>query len=220
VNRINSEERGSTLKSGFYDSAVRHNPVLVSGAVIAPIVVFVNTFENACTLVITFSIITVLTLLFSSFVSRKIVYTLRIILYALIGSLVYVPTAILLNAFMAESIEKMGVYFPLLITNSFIISRSETKFFAEERSRMIPDIFFSVIGYDIVVLTYGLVREILSTGGIGGKTIAMPIVLSGLSAPFGGFILLGLFSALFRGIILSVKRARSGLSDDDIERKA
>lgn len=198
----------NNFKSLVYNSAIKRNPILVSGMAVAPVVVLADTFMKSVSLVITFSFLTVFTLLVSSFVSQKIVYTVRIILYALIGALVYVPAAIFLNAVMPNEIAEMGVYFPLLIVNSFIISYSETAFFIENKGNMILDILFSVLGYDIVVLIFGFVREIISTGEFNGKIIAMPMIFSGFSETYGGFLLLGIFAALFRGIILLVQKIK------------
>lgn len=195
-------------KSIIYNAMVKRNPILVSGMVIAPAVVFANTYMRAVTLVITFSSITLFTLLFSSFVSQRILYTIRIIIYTIIGSLVYVPVAIVLNTFIPDSVTEMGVYFPLLITNSFIISCSETTFFAENKGKMLIDILFSILGYDIAVLIFGVVREIISTGELNGKIIAMPMQFSGFSEVYGGFILLGIFAALFRAINLIVRKIK------------
>lgn len=198
----------NNFKSLIYNSMIKRNPILVSGMAVAPVVVLTDTFMKSVSLVITFSLLTVFTLLVSSFVSQKIVYTVRIILYALIGALVYVPTAIFLNAVMPDGISALGVYFPLLIVNSFIISYSETAFFTENKGNMILDILFSVLGYDIVVLIFGFVREIISTGEFNGKIIAMPMIFSGFSETYGGFLLLGIFAALFRGIILIVQKIK------------
>ena len=195
-----------SLKSLIYNSAVGKNPVFVTGLVIAPAVVYANTFTRALTLAAAFSFLTLFTLLFSSFVPRKIVYTIRITLYTIIGALVYVPVAIILNAFIPEQIGSMGIYFPLLITNSFIVSRSETTFFAESKGKMFFDILFSIMGYDIAVILYGLIREVISTGEVNGQVIAMPFSFSVFSSVYGGFILLGILAAAFRGILYLVKK--------------
>ena len=199
----------SSLKKLIYNSAIGKNPVFAAGFVIAPVVVYANTFSRALTLVITFSFLTLFTLLFASFVPRKIVYTVRITLYTIIGAVVYVPVAIILNALIPEQIDSMGIYFPLLITNSFIVSRSETTFFAESKGNMFLDILFSIIGYDAAVLIFGLIREIISTGEFNGQVMAMPLRLQSLSDVYGGFIMLGIFAALFRGILYFIKRFRS-----------
>ena len=204
-----AKTENNPIKKQIYNSLVKANPVLAGGMVVAPIVVFANTFRNAVTLTITFSVITFFTLLFSSFVPQRIVYTIRIILYTLIGSLVYVPAVIVLNSFMPEQINSMGVYFPMLITNSLIVSRSETTFFMENKSRMLIDIIFSIIVYDIVVLLFGFIREIISTGEFNGHIVAMPAVFSGFSYVYGGFILLSIFAALFRAVLLLIRKFKT-----------
>lgn len=190
-----------SIRGLIYNSMIKRNPVLAAGMVIAPVVVFANTLMNAFTLIISFSCITFLTLLISSFVPQKIVYTIRIILYTLIGAIVYIPTTIFLDTIMHDQIANMGVYFPLLITNSLIISRSETTFFAENKGKMVLDIIFSILGYDIAVLLIGFVRELISTGEINGNILAVPVTLPGFAYPYGGFIILGIIAALLRGII-------------------
>ncbi len=196
----------NSCKNIILNALLRRNPILVSGLVIAPAVVIADSFFNAATLAAAFSVITFFTLLVSSFVPKNIVYSIRIILYTVIGALVYVPSAILLRYLMPEGIEAMGVFFPLLITNGLIISRSESIFFLESKGHMLLDIIFCIIGYDAAVLIFGAVREILGTGMIGGKIIGMPLVFSAFQHPFGGFILLGILSALLRVILITVKR--------------
>lgn len=197
-----------SLRGLMYNSLIKRNPVLAAGMVIAPVVVFANTLMNAVTLIISFSCITFLTLLISSFVPQKIVYTVRIILYTLIGAVVYIPTTLFLDTIMHDRIENMGVYFPLLITNSLIISRSETTFFAENKGKMLLDIIFSILGYDIAVLLVGFARELISTGEINGNILAVPVTMPGFAYPYGGFILLGIMAALLRGIIWIVNKVK------------
>lgn len=184
------------------------NPILVSGMAIAPAVVLANNFTDAVTLVIAFSMITFFTMLISSFVPKSIVYTIRIILYTLIGALVYVPSVILLKYFMPEGVEALGIFFPLFITSSFIITRSESIFFMESKGKMLLDIIFCILGYDAAVLIFALVREILASGTVCGRIIGMPTAFPVLENTFGGFILLGLFAALFRSILLFFKRMK------------
>lgn len=184
------------------------NPILVSGMVIAPVVVLANNFIDAVSLVIAFSFITFFTLLVSSFVPKSIVYTIRIILYTFIGALVYVPAVIILKSFMPEGVEALGIFFPLFITSGFIITRSESMFFMKSKGKMLLDITFCIIGYDAAVLLFAFVREILASGTIGGKIIGMSVSFPALENPFGGFIMLGLSAALFRSILLLIKRVR------------
>lgn len=203
-----SNDNNNGLKKIMLNGLINKNPILVSGMVIAPVVVLANNFKNAVMLVIAFSLITFFTLVVSSFVPKSIVYTIRIILYTLIGALVYVPSVILLNYLMPEGVEAIGIFFPLFITNSFIVTRSESIFFMETKGKMLLDIVFCILGYDAAVLIFAAVREILASGTIGGNMTGMPASFRVFEHPFGGFILLGLFAALFRSILLLVKRVR------------
>ena len=198
----------NSCKGIIKNALLYKNPILVSGMVIAPVVVMANNILDALTLVSAFSLITFFTLVMSSFVPKNIVYTVRIILYTLIGALVYVPSVILLKYLMPEGVEALGIFFPLFITSSFIISRSESIFFLETKGKMFLDIIFCIIGYDAAVLLFAAIREILAFGTIGGTIIGMPVALTAFQNPFGGFILLGLMAALFRTILLFLKRVR------------
>lgn len=198
----------NSCKGIIKNALLYKNPILVSGMVIAPVVVMANNFWDALTLVSAFSLITFFTLVMSSFVPKNIVYTVRIIIYTLIGALVYVPSVILLKYLMPEGVEALGIFFPLFITSSFIISRSESIFFLETKGKMFLDIIFCILGYDAAVLLFAAIREILAFGTIGGTIIGMPVSLNAFQNPFGGFILLGLMAALFRTILLFLKRVR------------
>lgn len=198
----------NSCKGIIKNALLYKNPILVSGMVIAPVVVMANNILDALTLVSAFSLITFFTLVMSSFVPKNIVYTVRIILYTLIGALVYVPSVILLKYLMPDGVEALGIFFPLFITSSFIISRSESIFFLETKGKMFLDIIFCIIGYDAAVLLFASIREILAFGTIGGTIIGMPVSFNAFQNPFGGFILLGLMAALFRMILLFLKRVR------------
>ena len=204
----NGNDNNNSFKKIIQNGLLNKNPILVSGMVIAPVIVLANNFNDAVMLVAAFSLITFFTLVISSFVPKSIVYTIRIILYTRIGAVVYVPSVILLEYLMPDGVEAIGIFFPLFITNSFIVTRSESIFFLETKGKMLLDIIFCIIGYAAAVLIFAAVREILASGTIGGKITGMPASFRVFEHPFGGFILLGLFAALFRSILLLIKRVQ------------
>ena len=55
-------------------------------------------------------------------------------------------------------------------------------------------------------LIFAFFRELISTGSIGDRIFGIPLTFSAFKLPFGGFILLGLFAALFRKIKISIGR--------------
>lgn len=198
---IKDTNGGNSVKSPLLDGIYKKNTILVSGLVIAPAVFVANTVYKSLALIFTFSIITFLTVIISSFISRNIVYTIRIILYTLIAALVYVPIAsISMQIFPDYVIKEMGIMLPLLITNSLIMTKTELRFFRQKKNKMIFDVLSYIVGFDIVVFILGFVREVLGTGSISNKILGVPLTFPVLVYPFGGFLLIGLFAALFRKV--------------------
>ncbi|MEG0615199.1 MAG: Rnf-Nqr domain containing protein [Oscillospiraceae bacterium] len=206
TNQNNKTIDAARSNKSIFDGLYEKNTVLASGLVIAPVVVAANSLKAACVLCLFFSILTFFTILISSFVPRDIVYAIRIILYTFIASLVYVPVMIFLKSFFPTEIASLGIFIPLLITNSLIVSQTEINFFKKSKGRMIAEVFFYILGFDVVVLIFAFVREVFAYGSIGDRILGIPLTFPALALPFGGFILLGLFAALFRLIKTTARR--------------
>ncbi|MCD8188069.1 MAG: electron transport complex subunit E [Ruminococcus sp.] len=184
----------NTLTSGLLSD----NTVLSACMVISPVIMCGDTLQNALALVYAFSSITFISVLVSSFVPKRLPYTVKIIIYALISSLVYIPVRLAAQDFYPSSIERIGIYYPLLAVNSLIVYQTELKFFRMKKSRMIGSLVFHILGFDTVMLITGLVREILAYGTINGQMVDMDTLMSGLAQPFGGFIFLGILCGIYR----------------------
>lgn len=189
----------------IFDGMFMKNTVLASGLVIAPVVMSATTLANGIAIAVVFSCITFFTIMISSFVPRDMVYAVRIILYTFIASLVYVPVTVIFGPVFETEFNSIGIMIPLLITNSLIVIRSELHFFRLERLRMIAEVIFYIIGFDIVVILVGFIREIFAYGSIGDNIIGIPLTFPALSTTFGGFMLLAVLSAVLKKIKIIVR---------------
>ena len=70
---------------------------------------------------------------------------------------------------------------------------------------MLTDISASVAGYDAAVILIGVLREIIASGGVGGRLYGIPFTLPAFGYTFGGFVLLGLIAALARSVIYNLR---------------
>ncbi|MBE6858412.1 MAG: electron transport complex subunit E [Ruminococcus sp.] len=181
-----------------FDGIFRDNTVLSSLMVISPVIMCGDTLKNAEALVYAFTAITLLSVLISSFVPKKLPYAAKIIIYAVISSLVYIPVRLAAVEFYPNSIERIGIYYPLLAVNSLIVVQTETKFFRMKKSGMLASLVSYILGFDAVMLITGIVREFLAFGTINNRITDTELIISGFSQPFGGFIFLGLFCGLYR----------------------
>lgn len=189
-----------------FDGILGENIVLSSLMVISPVIICGNTLKNAEALIYAFNSITFLSVLISSFIPRKLPYALKIIIYALISSVVYIPVKMAANEFFPESITRIGIYYPLLAVNSLIVFQSEARLFLMKRGKMVASLFFYILGFDAVMLITGFLRELFAFGTIRGKIVDIDTLISGLSQPFGGFIFLGLMCGVYRRIRASAVR--------------
>lgn len=184
------------------------NPLYSSGVIIAPAAAACTSFYSGAILAAVFTAVTFVTIALCSFVPRKIVYTFRIILYTVVASLVYVPVHLFFMSgeVLSQMYLAVGIYAPLLITNSLITLRTETKFYRLARPYMLKLAAFYVIGYDLALLTFGGIRGFLSTGTVLGIKV-LPFSIPIFSTLFGGFILLAAVSAAFRWILQIISGA-------------
>ena len=211
-----NNERRSSVFSGLLGD----NTVLSGLMVISPVIVCGNTIKNALALIFAFSVITFLSVTISSFFPRELPYTVKIVTYALISSLVYIPVEVTAEQFYPDSIERIGIYFPLLAVNSLIVFQSEAKFFRMKKLRMELSLIFYIFGFDAVMIVSAFIRELLAYGTINSKMADVNTLISGLGEPFGGFIFLGLMCGLFRWIRSAVQRGNNEVrSEADVSGK-
>lgn len=183
------------LKIDRFDGLLLNNTVLERGLVIAPVIVGANSMKNALILGISFAVITFLTVLLSSFVPKRLPYTVRVILYTIVASLIFIPTARILDGVFPDSIFKVGIFLPLLVTNSLIVTKIETRFLKEGKLSMVLDLFCHVAGFFLVIVLVGAVREIFGNGTFMGKPFWFESKFEALLLPFGGFVLVAFLSA-------------------------
>lgn len=195
------------------------NIVLSGLMVISPVIMCGDTLKNAEALIYAFSAITFLSVLISSFVPKKLPYTAKIIIYAVISSLVYIPVKLAAKEFYPDSIERIGIYYPLLAVNSLIVFQTEAKFFRMKKADMIVSLIFCILGFDIVMLITGFLRELFAYGTINSKIVDVNTLIGGLSQPFGGFIFLGLMCGAYRWIRSLVSKNSNARRGEDVSDK-
>lgn len=187
------------------DGLIKQNIVLVSGLVIAPVIAAATDIYKALLISLAFSLISFFTIVLCRAVPRKIAYTLRVILYAVVASVVYIPVMIICETVFAENvIASAGIYIPILITNSLILSKSETRFYLSSFGHMVADSLLFILGFDAVCVLVGLIRDIFGNGKIGRVYIDMPFTVPALETTFGGFILIGIMAGLLRAVTSAV----------------
>jgi len=181
------------------DGLIRQNIVLMSGTAIGPVAVCATDYQNALALSVGFTLIAFLSIILCRFIPKKIVYTIRVVLYALIAGLVFVPAYFALAYLYGEEVVRgLGVYLPILAVNPLILTKTETRFSLRPLHLMTFELAGYITGFNVVCLTVGIMRDILTNGKIGTLNLDAGFEIPALSTGFGGLITVGVLAGLFR----------------------
>lgn len=197
-------------RNSVFDGLIGDNTVLSSLMVISPVIMCGDTLRNAMAVIYAFSAITFISVIIGSFVPRRLPYAVKIIIYTLISSFVFIPVKFAAQQFFPQVIDRIGIYFMLLAVNSLIMVQTEAKFYRMKRVRMIVSLIFYILGFDAVMLITSFLRELIAHGTIYDRVVDTDTLISGFGMPFGGFIFLGLFCGLYRKIRSALRRENIG----------
>ncbi len=189
------------------DGLAKQNVVLMTGIVNAPVIIAATSFKKGVVIAIAFAVISFLTIMTCSFVPKKIVYALRVIIYALVGSAYYIPTVLLLEKVFPLTVELIGIYMPLMITNALIFSKTESRFYLESKLKMLIDVIMFIIGFSVICVLTGSFREMICFGSFAGIKL-IDFSIPAFEAPFGGFILVGIMAGTFRALYNYLRKRR------------
>lgn len=186
------------IKSAFKENSAylfEKNPVLVLGLVIGQLAAGVSNLQNAAALSITYFFVVTGVLVFASLIGKKLPGWLKVVLYAIIGSLMLVPSYFISSGISATVFDSAGIYPALLAVSTVPIVYSEKV--AENKSPLSALIngIFIAFGFAATAFILGAAREILGSGSLFGYKITKPL-FSAAKLPFWGFILLGFMAAL------------------------
>lgn len=148
----------------FNDGLWKTNPVLVQVLGLCPLLAVSNTIINALGL----GLATILVMLISngsvSLIRNIVRPEIRLPIFVLIIASAVTATELIMHAWFNELYKALGIFIPLIVTNCSIIARAET--FAS-KNKLLPSLFDGLmmgIGFTLVLVTLGTIREVLGTG--------------------------------------------------------
>lgn len=198
-------------KFAHHDRVFKNNPVVMQGMGLAPLVVLATTGRNALMLAAAVALLLTPSRMLACLLSRwcplrdesptpeelekKLLP--RALLYSGSAAVVYLAAYPILNAVFGTDLLTLGIYLPMLIVEPLLTYRfgrvQETMHKAVSKGLRIT------LGYALILLLLGCVREWLAYGSVFGVTISRSI-LPMASMPAGGFIVLGVLCAVWRAL--------------------
>ena len=190
------------LRQGLFTE----NPVFVLLLGMCPTLGVTTTLQNA----IGMGLSVLFVLLFSNFVisslQKVIPDQVRIPSFIVIIATGVTVLEMLLQAYLPDLANQLGIFIPLIVVNCIILGRAESFASKNKISDSLVDALGMGFGFTLGLVILGGVRELIGTGSLlGFQLLPEPISLPILSYPAGAFLTMGLVIAIFNACRLKIK---------------
>lgn len=148
------------IKNGLWTN----NPALTQLLGLCPLLAVSNTAVNAMTLGLASIVVLVLCNATIAGIKKYINYNIRIPYFMLLIASIVTCLLILLQSYSYDLYKTLGVYLALITTNCVILARIEAYAYKNTIFKAILDGFANGLGFCIVLLILGSLREILGQG--------------------------------------------------------
>lgn len=207
----------------LYNGLIKENPTFVLTLGMCPTLAVTTSAQNGLGMGLTTMVVLALSNVLISLLRKVIPAKVRIPAYIVIIASFVTVMELLLQGFLPQLYEQLGIYIPLIVVNCIILGRAEAY---ASKNPVIPSFFDGVgmgLGFSFALTCIGGVRELLGAGEIFGYHIMpdsyVPIGIFVL-AP-GAFFVLAALTALQNYMKLKgeemgrdMSRIQSGCSED------
>ena len=188
------------FKNQFKEGLLSKNPGLVPLLGMCSTLAITTSLFNGIGMGISVTIILICSNVLISALRKVIPNQIRIAAYIVIIAGFVTIVDLLLQAFLPELSESLGVFIPLIVVNCIILGRAEA--FASKNGVLASavDGLCQGIGYTVALVIVCVIRELLGAGTFGGGLLnggeGIRIIPEGYPAmqlvmPVGGFLTLG-----------------------------
>ncbi|MGB0288958.1 NADH:ubiquinone reductase (Na(+)-transporting) subunit D [Aequoribacter sp.] len=192
-----------TVISPIFDN----NPIALQILGICSALAVTSSMQVTVVMCIALTLVTAFSNLFISLIRNSIPSSIRIIVQMIIIASLVIVVDQVLKAVAYEISKQLSVFVGLIITNCIVMGRAEAY---AMKNPPIPSFFDGIgngLGYSVVLLAVGFVRELFGAGKLFGIEI-LPLVTEGgwynpnglLLLPPSAFFLIGIFIWILRSV--------------------
>ena len=195
------------FKKQFKEGLLTKNPVFVQLLGMCSTLAITTSLFNGLGMGLSVTIILTCSNILISALRKVIPSQIRIAAYIVIIAGFVTAVDLLIQAFLPDLSESLGVFIPLIVVNCIVLGRAEA--FASKNGVLASavDGLCQGIGYTVALVLMCVIREFLGSGTFGGGILnggeGIRILPEGTPAmmmvmPVGGFLTLGFLMAFFQ----------------------
>lgn len=179
----------------IYNGLIKENPIFILMLGMCPTLAVTTSGNNGLYMGLTTTLVLAMSNLVISALRKVIPEKVRIPAYIVIVATLVTVVQLLLEAYLPQINELLGIYIPLIVVNCIILGRAEAYAAKNSAALSLFDGIGMGLGFTLALTAIGIVRELLGAGAIFGKVIFPesfePMTIFVL-APGAFFVLAGL----------------------------
>lgn len=173
------------VKQTLFGPIFANNPIALQILGVCSALAVTSTLDKTLVMCIALTLVVAFSNLFISIIRNHIPSSVRIIVQmTIIASLVIVVDQIL-KAYAYDIAQELSVFVGLIITNCIVMGRAEAFAMKEPPMMSFLDGIGNGLGYSVVLLTVGFIRELFGSGSLFGYQIFSLISEGGWYTPVG-----------------------------------
>ena len=201
---------GEELRKIYRDELFDQNSVVVGAIGMCPVVAMGISLQNALLLGLLMAILMIPTCLFSALCLKNVARWIRTPILCLTASALYGLAMLVINELYIGFFEEVSLYAPILVVSSVLLTHADRCAEEENAWRALAYTIGGSLGFLLVLVLVGSVRESLTFGTVAGRKIFRNYhTVSAIAMPFFGMILIGYIGAIFKKIGLSREKQRA-----------
>ncbi|NHX27381.1 NADH:ubiquinone reductase (Na(+)-transporting) subunit D, partial [Escherichia coli] len=194
-----------SLRKTLTDPLVRQNPITLQILGICSALAVTTSVATALTMSAALTAVLVVSAGLISLIRRHIQDPIRLIIQiVIIASLVIVIDQIL-QAYLFEISRKLSVFVSLITTNCLVLGHTESFARHNPPGRAMVGALGNGLGYSLILIVIGLIRELFGTGAVLGRQIVQTVDQGGWYEPLNLMLLAPSAFFLLGGLVWAIR---------------
>jgi Na+-transporting NADH:ubiquinone oxidoreductase subunit D len=194
-----------SIWSTLTDPLIRQNPVTLQILGICSALAVTTSLDTALTMAASLTAVIVLAAGAVSTIRRAIPSTIRLIVQIIVVASLVIVIDQVLQAFFFDISQRLSVFVGLITTNCLVLGRTESFARSNPPLRAMLDALGNGLGYSLVLIVIGAIRELFGTGKLLGAQILPTVDQGGWFQPLGLMLLAPSAFFLLGGLVWAVR---------------
>ena len=187
----------------------KQNPITVQVLGVCSCLAVTAQLKPAVVMALSVTVVVALANLIISLLRKTIPPRIRIIVQLVVVSMLVVLVDQVLKAYMYDVSKQLSVFVGLIITNCIVMGRLEAFAMSNPPLPSLLDGIGNGLGYSVILVALGFVRELLGSGTLWGYPVMEKISLFNIGYENNGLMIMPPMALILVGIIIWIHRTRN-----------